>query len=77
MYTNEVRVKDALKKDAGKGIIRLDLNVMKELDLNSNDVIEISYPKENRKTVGILYPGKKRDKGTKQKKGQNRENDSL
>ena len=66
MYTNEVRVKDALKKDAGKGIIRLDSNVMKQLELNPHDVIEISYPKQNRKTVGILYPGKKKDKGTKQ-----------
>ena len=66
MYTNEVKVKDALKKDAGKGIIRLDSKVMKQLDINPNDVIEISYPKENRKTVGILYPGKKKDKGTKQ-----------
>ena len=64
MYTNEVRVKDALKKDAGKGIIRLDPKVMKQLNLNPNDVIEISYPKENRKTVGILYPGEKIDKGS-------------
>jgi len=64
MYTNEVRVKDALKKDVGKGIIRLDPKVMKILNLNPHDVIEISYPKENTKTVGILHRGKKRDKGT-------------
>lgn len=66
MNLNEVRVKDALKKDAGKGIIRLDPKVMKKLNLNPNDVIEILYSKENRKTVGILYPGKKKDKGTNQ-----------
>ena len=66
MNPNEVRVKDALKKDAGKGIIRLDPNVMKTLDLKPRDVIEISYPKENRKTVGILHHGKKKDKGTNQ-----------
>jgi len=66
MYLNEVRVKDAFKKDAGKGIIRLDPKVMKQLDLKPTNVIEISYPKQNRKTVGILYPGKKKDKGTNQ-----------
>jgi transitional endoplasmic reticulum ATPase len=66
MNVNEVRVKDALKKDAGKGIIRLDPKLMKNLRLNPDDVIEISYPKENSKTVGILYPGKKEDEGTNQ-----------
>ncbi|TFG26032.1 MAG: hypothetical protein EU532_10930 [Promethearchaeota archaeon] len=64
MYHNEVRVKDALKKDSGKGIIRLDPKVMKKLNLNTKDVIEIVYPKENTKTVGILHHGKKKDKGT-------------
>jgi transitional endoplasmic reticulum ATPase len=66
MDTNEVKVKDALKKDAGKGRIRLDPKVMKQQNLKPTDVIEISNPKENRKTVGILCPGRKKDKGTNQ-----------
>lgn len=66
MNPNEVRVKDALKTDAGKGRIRLDPKKMKSLNLNPYDVIEITYPKENKKTVGILYPGKKKDKRTNQ-----------
>jgi transitional endoplasmic reticulum ATPase len=66
MKPNQIKVKDARKKDAGKGIIRLDPKVMKKLDLNPDNVIEISNPIKDRKTVGILYPGKKRDKGTNQ-----------
>ena len=66
MNLNEVRVKDALKKDAGKGRIRLDPKVIKQLGLKTPDVIEISNPKENKKTVGILYAGRKKDKGTNQ-----------
>lgn len=66
MKLNEVRVKDVFKKDAGKGIIRLDPKAMKKLNLHHKDVIEISYPKENTKTVGILHHGKKKDKGTNQ-----------
>ena len=66
MNPNEVKVKDALKKDAGKGRIRLDSKVMKQQNLKPTDVIEISNPKENRKTVGILCPAKKKDKGTNQ-----------
>lgn len=66
MNLNEVRVKDAFKKDAGKGKIRLDPKIMKDLNLYPYDVIEILYPKKNRKTVGILYPGKKKDKRTNQ-----------
>ena len=47
--SKELRIKDALKEDAGKGIIRIDPNLMKELDLNPNDVIEITHHRENRK----------------------------
>ena len=60
----KVRIKDALKEDAGKGRVRIDPDVIKELKLRNGDVIEISHPIDNKKTAALLYPGKMEDKGT-------------
>jgi len=40
----KVRIKDALKDDAGKGRVRIDPDVIKELKLKNGDIIEISHP---------------------------------
>ncbi len=60
----KVRVKDAFKEDAGRGIIRIEPDVIKELNLKTGDVIEIYHPITERKTAALLYPGKAEDKGT-------------
>jgi len=60
----KVRIKDALKEDAGKGRVRIDPDVINELKLRNGDVIEISHPIDNKKTAALLYPGKMEDKGT-------------
>jgi len=60
----KVRIKDALKEDAGKGRVRIDPDVIKELKLRNGDVIEICHPMDNKKTAALLYPGKMEDKGT-------------
>jgi transitional endoplasmic reticulum ATPase len=60
----KVRIKDALKEDAGKGRVRIDPDVIKELKLRNGDVIEISHPIDNKKTAALLYPGKMEDRGT-------------
>ena len=60
----KVRIKDALKEDAGKGRIRIDPDVIKQLKLRTGDVIEICHPTNNKKTAALLYPGKIEDKGT-------------
>ena len=43
----ELRVKDAFKEDAGKGIVRIDTSVMQELNLKAGDVVEIVHPHVN------------------------------
>ena len=60
----KVRVKDAFKEDAGRGIVRIDPDIIKEMTFKTGDVIEISHPTHNRITAALLYPGKREDKGT-------------
>ena len=60
----KVRIKDAYKGEAGRGRIRIDPEVINELNLRTGDVIEISHPEILKKTAGLLYPGKVEDKGT-------------
>ncbi|MFX1339500.1 MAG: CDC48 family AAA ATPase [Promethearchaeota archaeon] len=60
-----LRIKDAFKEDAGKGIIRLDPDIINKFGFKVNDVLEISHPNSNKKTAALLSPGKVEDKGTK------------
>jgi transitional endoplasmic reticulum ATPase len=55
-----VRVAEARARDANRGIVRLDSNVMKELGLTSGDAVEITGTK---KTVGLVWPGYETDAG--------------
>ncbi|TFG07741.1 MAG: AAA family ATPase [Promethearchaeota archaeon] len=59
----KLRVKDAFKEDAGRGIIRIDPEIISELKLKTGDVIAIEH--QNMKTAALLYPGRKEDKGSK------------
>lgn len=60
----KVRIKDAYKGDAGRGRIRMDPDVIDDLELRTGDVIEISHNVAGKKTAALLYPGKLEDKGT-------------
>ncbi|MFX1390983.1 MAG: CDC48 family AAA ATPase [Promethearchaeota archaeon] len=60
----KVRVKDAYKGDAGRGRIRIDPDVIDELELRTGDVIEIANHPAGKKTAALLYPGKIEDKNT-------------
>lgn len=60
-----LRIKDAFKQDAGRGIVRIDPEVMKYLNLQSGDAIEISNLSEKKKTAALLLTGKEEDKDTK------------
>lgn len=53
-------VKEAAHGDAGRGIARLSIDVMKQLNLVSGDVIEISGRK---KAAAIVWPGFPEDTG--------------
>lgn len=61
---NKLRVNDALKEDAGRGVIRMDPEIERLLNLRTGDVIEINYAATNKKTAGLVYPGRREDKGT-------------
>ena len=60
----KVKIKDAYKGDAGRGRIRIDPNVIEEMNLRTGDVIEIIHPVVGKKTAALLYPGKIEDTGT-------------
>jgi len=60
----KVKIKDAYKGDAGRGRIRIDPNVIEEMNLRTGDVIEIIHPIVGKKTAALLYPGKIEDTGT-------------
>ena len=56
----EVTVKEATHDDAGRGIARVSIEVMKKLGLVSGDVIEIQG---KRKAAAIIWPGFAQDTG--------------
>jgi transitional endoplasmic reticulum ATPase len=64
MNSKKLRVKDAGKDDAGRGIVRIDPDIIEELTLKTGDVIEIYYPTSEKKTAALLYPGRTEDKLT-------------
>jgi transitional endoplasmic reticulum ATPase len=51
--TYEVTVKEAYREDAGRGIARVSIDVMRSLDLVSGDVIEIQGKK---KAFAVVWP---------------------
>jgi transitional endoplasmic reticulum ATPase len=57
----EVAVKEAAHDDAGRGIARVSIEVMKKLGLVSGDVIEIVG---KRKAAAIVWPGFAQDTGS-------------
>jgi len=56
----EVTVKEATHDDAGRGIARVSIEVMKKLGLDSGDVIEIQGKK---KAAAVVWPGFAQDTG--------------
>ncbi|MGB5911711.1 MAG: CDC48 family AAA ATPase [Promethearchaeia archaeon] len=60
----KLRIKDAFKEDAGRGIVRIDPDIIKKLKLKVGDVIRISHPFVNKKTVALLSSGRIEDNDT-------------
>ncbi|RSN74119.1 CDC48 family AAA ATPase [Candidatus Methanodesulfokora washburnensis] len=56
-----VRVAEAMPRDVGRGIARLDKKIMDELKINPGDVIELEG---SSRTVAIAWPGYPEDYGT-------------
>jgi transitional endoplasmic reticulum ATPase len=59
-----LRIKDAFKEDAGRGIIRIDPELLNRLRFKAGDVIEISHPKTYKKTAALLSTGRAEDSGS-------------
>ncbi|MFX1466684.1 MAG: CDC48 family AAA ATPase [Promethearchaeota archaeon] len=57
----KLRVLEARQRDVGRGIARIDQNVMTVVNLSSGDVIEIIG---KRKTAALVWPGYPDDTGT-------------
>ncbi len=55
-----LRVADALQRDVGRGIARIDPKVVEELGLTSGDVVQISGKK---KTTALCWPAYQEDYG--------------
>ena len=64
MNPKRLKIRDAYKEDAGRGRIRIDSLIIKELNFKSGDAIEIYNPLNKETTAAILYPKKRNDKGT-------------
>ena len=56
----ELKVVEAMARDVGRGIARIDPLVIEELDLSSGDVVEIRGKK---RTVARVWPGYPEDRG--------------
>ncbi len=59
----KLRIKDAFKEDAGRGIVRIDPEISNFLNLKVGDIIKISHSLSDRNTVARLASGKINDKG--------------
>lgn len=57
----KLKVQEARKRDIGRSIIRLDSGTMKELDVNTGDIIQIRG--EERITAAIAWPAYPQDQG--------------
>lgn len=61
----KVIVRDVDKEDVGKRILRIDSDLIKQLNLNIDDVIKIINQKNSRTTAAKLKLGNPMDKGSK------------
>jgi len=59
-----LRIADALKDDVGRGILRIDPKIGRKRNLGTGDVIEIYNEYKNKRTAGLLYPGRPMDNGS-------------
>ena len=59
-----VKLKDAFKQDAGRGIIRVDPEITNQQGWKTGDVIEILHTQTSEKTAALLYPGRDEDQNS-------------
>ncbi|MFW9948993.1 MAG: AAA family ATPase [Candidatus Thorarchaeota archaeon] len=59
----KLRIKDAFKEDAGRGIIRIDSDVINELNLKVGNAVQITHPIQKKHTTALLASSKNEDRG--------------
>ena len=59
-----LRIADALKEDSGRGILRIDPKIYSRYNFATGDVIEVYNENKDKKTAGLLYPGRQVDVGS-------------
>ena len=60
----KLRIKDAFKEDAGRGIIRIDPMIIEKEQLKTGDIIKIINPNNKKSTAALLSAGKEDDINT-------------
>ena len=56
MNRRKLRIREAGKDDEGRGLIRIDSEIVEALNLKNGDVIEISNIESDKKTAAFLFP---------------------
>jgi transitional endoplasmic reticulum ATPase len=62
MANPECKVRESMAKDVGRGIIRIDPQIAKELDLSAGQAIQIIG---KRRTAALYWPAYPQDRGTR------------
>jgi len=59
-----LKVAEANQSDVGRGLVRIDYSIMREFDLETGDIVEISSERQGgRKTGALVIPGRREDRG--------------
>lgn len=59
-----LKVAEANQSDVGRGLVRIDYKIMRESNLETGDIVEISKdPGNGRKTGALVIPGRQEDRG--------------
>jgi transitional endoplasmic reticulum ATPase len=59
-----LKVAEANQGDVGRGLVRIDYSIMRENNLETGDIVEISSERASgRKTGALIIPGRREDRG--------------
>ncbi|WP_455140201.1 CDC48 family AAA ATPase [Candidatus Hodarchaeum mangrovi] len=59
-----LKVAEANQSDVGRGLVRIDYSIMREFNLETGDIVEISSDRPGgRKTGALVIPGRREDRG--------------
>ncbi|MFX1592336.1 MAG: hypothetical protein ACFFCL_06545 [Promethearchaeota archaeon] len=65
MICKKLRIKDVIKEDFGRGIARIDPEILSEVNLNTGDIVSIFTKTSKKSTGAYVFPSDLKDKGTR------------